>query len=95
MDNERDVRGVDALHEVRKFLLLPAVVRHVSNQGEVEAGAVHFLYSLAGCTAAEQENKGGQNGFHGDSSQAAGPADDPCIEVQRGEKVLKKALTFG
>jgi hypothetical protein len=27
--------------------------------------------------------------------KAAGLAGDPCIEVRRGEKVLKKALTFG
>ena len=85
MDDERDVGGIDVLHEVRKFLLLPAVVRHVSNQGEVPA---------AGCTAAEQENKGGQDEFHGDSSQAVGLAGHPCIEVRRGEKVPKKALTF-
>jgi hypothetical protein len=50
---------------------------------------------LAGCTTAEQENQGGQNGFHGDSSRAAALAGDPRIEVRRGEKVLKKALTFG
>src|SRR5882672_1285986 len=54
VDYEGEVRCIDVLHQVVKFLLLASVVRHVADQRKIKARRARLAYRSVGGATAEQ-----------------------------------------
>src|SRR5206468_2693319 len=54
MDHEGDIRCINVLHKVVKFLLLAPVVRHVADQRKIKASRARLAYHPVGGATAEQ-----------------------------------------
>jgi hypothetical protein len=54
MDHEGDIRCIDVLHKMIKFLLLAPVVGHVADQGKINASRARLACRPVGGAAAGQ-----------------------------------------